>query len=108
MLANKVGQAIDDLYADAWDFITATDINKVDTQNLSAEQKVQHRRRLWKKGLMKPRKDTPDQKAKLDAWRAARQARERAREAREMGYDDGFGEESMAADEKVSRSGWYN
>ncbi len=104
-LANRVLEEMDDAFADAWDLITGTDIARVDTQYFTFEQKRQHRRRLWKKGLAWTPKDPPQQKAKLDAWRTARQARDRARSAREMGYDigDGLGDDSMASDEKLSR-----
>jgi len=104
-LVRSLGEEVDDLLADAWDFITGRDIATIDTRFLNHDQKRQHRRRLMKKGLIKPWKSPPEQQTKLDAWRATREARDRARDAREMGYDigDGLGDESMAADEKVSR-----
>ncbi len=105
VLVHSIGEEVEDLLADAWDFITGADIAAVDTRAMDFKQKRQHRRRLRKKGLVKPWKHPPEQEAKLEAWRSARQARERARDAREMGYDlgDGLGDERMAWDETLSR-----
>jgi len=88
-----------DWLADIWDAATGTDITRIDISRYSREQKRQHRRRLLKGGLANPSVRLED-KAKFDAWSAARVAKEKASGAREMGYavDD---DETMAADEKL-------
>src|SRR3569833_1746230 len=103
-LAGRLWEYLDDAIADAKDLATGRDINMVDTKHMTFEQKRQHRRRLRKRGLTKTRQSTPEQREKLDAWQAAREARDKARNAREMGYDigDGLGDESMSGDERIS------
>ncbi|KAK3941826.1 hypothetical protein QBC46DRAFT_381542 [Diplogelasinospora grovesii] len=101
-LANRVAPEMADWLADMWDVATGTDITKVDTTSFSWGQKRQHRRRLMKKGLVRPFVEQPEDKAKFEAWRAARLARERDDSAREMGYDVDE-DETIAGDEKLSR-----
>lgn len=91
-----------DWLADVWDDITGTDIRTVDTRYYDWDQKRQHRRRLMKRGMIKPLVvDNPEDKAKYDAWAKAREARERADAMREMGYDVHGEEETMSADERL-------
>lgn len=99
-LVSSVSQETSDWLADVGDVVYNRDITKVDLSGLTFEQKRQHRRRLKKKGLVKPRVETPEQKAKWDAWHKARMAKEREKEAREMGYRV-RDEESVGGDERV-------
>ena len=89
-----------DWLADLNDVLHNRDITQLDTAGMTVDQKRQHRRRLKKKGFVKPRRETPEQKAKWDAWHRARLAKEKAREAREMGYVVRE-EESVGGDERV-------
>lgn len=100
-LASRWGPDIADWRADLWDAVTGTDFTRADTSNFNWDQRRQHRRRLMKRGLIKPAVERPEDKAKHEAWRAAAAAKERADAMREMGYDAGD-EESMRGDEKVS------
>ncbi|KAL7792109.1 hypothetical protein V8C37DRAFT_380785 [Trichoderma ceciliae] len=76
-----------DMVADMQDFALGRDVTGVDMETLSPEQKRRHRRRLRKKGLVgSPREPLPEEKAKWDEWRAARLAKQRAKEARDKGY----------------------
>ncbi|KAK3487258.1 hypothetical protein B0T13DRAFT_109630 [Neurospora crassa] len=52
--ANQATLDITDWIADMWDATTGTDITKVDTSHYTWEQKRRHRRRLLKKGLVRP------------------------------------------------------
>lgn len=101
-LASQLAPEIADWTADLWDAITGTDFTKVDTTNFNWDQRKQHRRRLIKRGLVKPLVELPEDRAKHAAWRAAAAAKERADALREMGYDADE-EESMTVDEKVNR-----
>ncbi|KAF5022503.1 hypothetical protein F66182_5475 [Fusarium sp. NRRL 66182] len=89
ILADQVKQEVQDWFADVKDFYYDREITDINVNSLSFEQKRQHRRRLRKKGLLKPRVETPEQRAKWDAWRRERKEQERQKEAREMGYDVG-------------------
>ncbi|KAJ6445366.1 hypothetical protein O9K51_00125 [Purpureocillium lavendulum] len=81
-------EELGDLAADAEDALRGRHMTDVPLRGMSIEQKRRHRRRLLKKGLVAPLPDpTPEQQATWDAWRRTRLARERVREAREMGYD---------------------
>ena len=102
-LAHHVAEEASDWLAEAWDALTGTDLESVDMRWLSFEQKRQHRRRLRRRGLIKPWTEPPEHKAKLDAWRSAREAHERVQDARAMGYPEE--DESMNGDEKV-KSFW--
>ncbi|EGS23359.1 uncharacterized protein CTHT_0010270 [Thermochaetoides thermophila DSM 1495] len=53
-LISRLKPQVSDWVADLWDAATGTDITTVDTSRYTWEQKRQHRRRLAKKGLIKP------------------------------------------------------
>lgn len=102
VMAEHLGEELQDWIADAMDVLYDRDITKVDISGFSFEQKRQHRRRLRKKGLIQRRVHSPEQQAKFDAWHQARVQRERQEEAREMGYDIGGDEdEAIGGDERV-------
>ncbi|KAK1482047.1 hypothetical protein CTAM01_13761 [Colletotrichum tamarilloi] len=99
-LANQYSEEASDLWADALDFVTGTDITTIDINTLDFYDKRQLRRRLRKKGLAKRTVvESANDKAKWDAWHATRVASERAQDAREMGYDIGDADESLGDDE---------
>ncbi|GKT63251.1 hypothetical protein ColTof4_05163 [Colletotrichum tofieldiae] len=100
-VANQFSEDASDLWADAVDFVTGTDITTVDMSTLDFYKKRQHRRRLRKKGLSKPLVESSEDKAKWDAWHAARVASERVENAREMGYDISEADESIGGDERL-------
>ncbi|KAB5580774.1 hypothetical protein GE09DRAFT_950905 [Coniochaeta sp. 2T2.1] len=100
-LVQKVRPEVEDWMADVWDGITGTDIRTVDTRAYNWEQRRQHRRRMRKKGFVKPFVERPEDKEKYEAWRTARIAKEEADARREMGYPDYDDGETMAADERV-------
>ena len=103
----------EDWAADVLDGVRGRSVADVDAESLPFAQRRQHRRRLRKKGLAKkPRaagaaavdNPEPDQRAKWDAWRQARLARERVREAREMGreaWGDADEGATVGGDERV-------
>ncbi|SPO03989.1 uncharacterized protein DNG_06672 [Cephalotrichum gorgonifer] len=100
-LAARLSEDLSDMTADAWEFARGTDIRDVDPDKLGFEERRQYRRRLRKKGLAREWVEPEEHRAKWDAWRAERMARERASAAMEMGYDL-FGEsESMNDDARV-------
>ncbi|KAB5536606.1 hypothetical protein GE09DRAFT_333673 [Coniochaeta sp. 2T2.1] len=100
-LVQKVRPEVQDWVADVWDGITGTDIRTVDTRAYNWEQRRQHRRRMRKKGFVKPFVERPEDKEKYEAWGRARIAKEEADARREMGYPDYDDGETMAADERV-------
>ncbi|KAL0936224.1 uncharacterized protein CTRU02_208439 [Colletotrichum truncatum] len=100
-VAHQLSEDVSDLWADAQDFITGTDITTIDISTLDFYGKRQLRRRLRKHGLKKPPTESAEDKAKWDAWHAARVASERVQDAREMGYDISEEDESMGDDEAV-------
>ena len=102
VLVDKWRPDVADWKADLWDAITGVDLTQADTTKFTWDQRRQHRRRLMKRGLIKPRAEHPEDRAKHESWRAAAAAKERAESLREMGYDDAE-DESMAGDEKISR-----
>jgi hypothetical protein len=79
-----------DWLADLWDTATGTDITKVDTSSYGWSQNRQHRRRLQKKGLLKPLVHDAEDRSKLDA----------ARLAKDMSHDLGEND-SMSRDERL-------
>ncbi|KAF4449615.1 hypothetical protein F53441_7182 [Fusarium austroafricanum] len=87
ILAGQLKEEMDDWFADMMDLVLDRKITDVDIQGLSFEQKRQHRRRLRKKGLVKRRVETPEQRAKWEAWQRAQREQERQKELREMGYE---------------------
>lgn len=102
VLMDTLMEEVEDWSADLVDMYYGREITEIDLDALSFEQKRQHRRRLHKKGLLKPRSEQPEQQAKWDAWRQARKAKERVREVREMGYDVADdGEEAVGGDQRV-------
>ncbi|KAK1585629.1 uncharacterized protein LY79DRAFT_557945 [Colletotrichum navitas] len=100
-VANQFSEEASDLWADAVDFVTGTDITTVDMNTLGFYEKRQHRRRLRKRGLLKPLAESSEDRAKWDAWHAARVASERVEHAREMGYDISEADESFGGDEML-------
>ncbi|KAJ4418556.1 hypothetical protein N0V85_001389 [Neurospora sp. IMI 360204] len=62
--ANQATLDITDWIADMWDAATGTDITKVDTSHYTWEQKRRHRRRLLKKGLVRPSRERKRGKAR--------------------------------------------
>ncbi|KAM0201840.1 hypothetical protein ACHAPA_010973 [Fusarium lateritium] len=102
IMADQAKEEVADWFADFKDFYHDRKITDIDIQGLSFEQKRQHRRRLRKKGLVKSRVETPEQRAKWDAWRRTRQEQERQQEAREMGYDISIeDDETIGGDQRV-------
>ncbi|KAK0628129.1 hypothetical protein B0T17DRAFT_588339 [Bombardia bombarda] len=97
---HKVAPEVADWLADMLDMAFGTDITTVDTSYYTWNQKHQYRRRLLKKGLVKPFVERPEDKEKRDSWKAARLARDRAEAAKELGYNVGE-DESMTRDEKI-------
>ncbi|KAK4449378.1 hypothetical protein QBC34DRAFT_404765 [Podospora aff. communis PSN243] len=96
--AARTQPELSDWIADVWDAATGTDITRIDTSRLTREQKRQHRRRLLRRA--KPSPARPEDKAKLEAWSAARAAKERVSATREMGFV-AEEDESMASDERI-------
>lgn len=102
ILAEQFKEEVGDWVADMVDVYYDREITDIDINKLSFEQKRQHRRRLRKKGLVKPRVQTAEQRAKWEAWRQARREQERQKEAREMGYEIAEDEdETVGGDQKV-------
>ncbi|KAL3961358.1 hypothetical protein ACCO45_002881 [Purpureocillium lilacinum] len=76
-------EELGDFAADVEDALRGRHITDVPLEALSTLQRRRHRRRLRKKGLVQPWPDpSPEQQAIWDEWR-----RERAQEARQMGYE---------------------
>ncbi|GJN83168.1 hypothetical protein PLIIFM63780_006716 [Purpureocillium lilacinum] len=81
-------EELGDFAADVEDALRGRHITDVPLEALSTLQRRRHRRRLRKKGLVQPWPDpSPEQQAIWDEWRRVRLARERAQEARQMGYE---------------------
>ncbi|KAF4506181.1 hypothetical protein G6O67_006289 [Ophiocordyceps sinensis] len=98
-LLGRAANSALDLVADLEDLALGRSIADVSVRGMSFAQKRQHRRRLAKRGLplvpasaAAPSPPPPEQRAKWEAWRRARLARDRAREVRDMGYRDGGGD----------------
>ncbi|KAH8168782.1 hypothetical protein LIA77_10908 [Sarocladium implicatum] len=83
-------EILDDAKEDLVDAALGRHITDVDVNMLpTPEKRRQHRRRLRNKGLVKRKSiedASPEDREKWAAWRRARLASERAKEAREMGY----------------------
>jgi hypothetical protein len=91
-----------DWLADALDMYYDRDITEIDISGMTFHQKRQHRRRLRRKGLQQTPPVSAEHQAKLDAWHQARMAKERAIEAREMGYDiSDEDDETVGGDQRV-------
>ena len=97
--ANQIVHDISDLVADVWDSTTGTALGRVGTDEDNRIRRQQRRRRLLKRGLIRPAVERPEEKVKYEAWRAGRLAWETADAAREMGYD--LEDDSMSADERI-------
>ncbi|KAK4155360.1 hypothetical protein C8A00DRAFT_13579 [Chaetomidium leptoderma] len=100
-LARRIRPEVADWLADMRDAATGgADLAAVDTSRYSREQKRQHRRRLAKKGLIKPFVERPEDKAMFRGWKSVREAKERAQSAQEMGYEVDE-DDDIAADERL-------
>ncbi|GAB0132313.1 hypothetical protein EsDP_00000753 [Epichloe bromicola] len=103
---NWVQEELQDWAADIKDAVHGRSIQDVAVERLNAEERRQHWRRLRKRGLLKVTAQPmgPDQRAKWESWRRSRLAKERAREAQDMGYDTGRGwaeADIIGGDERV-------
>ncbi|KAK4128294.1 hypothetical protein N657DRAFT_563099 [Parathielavia appendiculata] len=99
-LAHRLRPEVEDWLADMRDAATGTDIASVDTSRYTWQQRRQHRRRLAKKGVIKPFIESPEDRAVLSGWRSVREAKEKIQSAQEMGYEVEE-EESIAGDERL-------
>ncbi|EEY20172.1 conserved hypothetical protein [Verticillium alfalfae VaMs.102] len=86
-----------DAYLDAWDWINGVDIRHVKMTSLDAYARIQHRRRLHKRGLLKASVVSPQLEPKFSMWHQTRLALEREREMSEAGYVE---EEEMVGDDE--------
>ncbi|KAG7104461.1 hypothetical protein HYQ44_015773 [Verticillium longisporum] len=86
-----------DAYLDAWDWINGVDIRHVKMTSLDAYARIQHRRRLHKRGLLKASAVSPQLEPKFSMWHQTRLALEREREMSEAGYVE---EEEMVGDDE--------
>ncbi|KAF9871394.1 hypothetical protein CkaCkLH20_11041 [Colletotrichum karsti] len=100
-VAHQLSEDVSDLWADAQDYLSGTDIRTIDIRSLDFYGKRQLRRRLRKKGLAKRPAESAEDRVKWDAWHKARVASERVHDAREMGYDISEEDESMGGDEAL-------
>jgi hypothetical protein len=107
-VVNSALEEAEDWMADVLDMAYGRDIRDVDVESLSFEGKRAHRRRLRKKGLATPRglqaeqEAGPEVRARWEAWHRERLAREKASEAKAMGYAPPAGEEeSIGGDQRV-------
>ncbi|KHN96109.1 uncharacterized protein MAM_05957 [Metarhizium album ARSEF 1941] len=100
-LATWVLEELEDWAADVNDAVRGRSLEDIAVDQLSAAERRRHRRRLRKKGLVKPpTKAAPDQTAKWEAWRRSRLEKERLDD---MGYEtgDGWAGDGMGGDERV-------
>ncbi|KAK1245525.1 hypothetical protein MKX08_005154 [Trichoderma sp. CBMAI-0020] len=102
-VASVVYEEAYDWIADIQDLALGRDIEDVDMETLSPEQKRRHRRRMRKKGLLTVREPRPEEQAKWDEWRAARLAKERGEEVRDQGHGKSKSTTEATEDEE---SGW--
>ncbi|KAF5585321.1 hypothetical protein FPCIR_8402 [Fusarium pseudocircinatum] len=86
-LAGQLIEEAADWYADMKDVWYDREITDIDIHGLSFDKKRQHRRRLRKKGLLKRRVQTAEERARLEAWKRAQEEEQRQQAAREMGYE---------------------
>ena len=106
-LFNEALEEAEDWVADMLDMAYGREITDIDVERLSFEGKRAHRRRLRKKGLDKrgrqaEQEATPEVRARWNAWHQERLAREKARDARAMGYapvDEDY--ESIGGDQRI-------
>ncbi|KAF3346642.1 hypothetical protein VD0002_g6427 [Verticillium dahliae] len=92
-----LAEEVSDAYLDAWDWINGVDIRHVKMTSLDAYARIQHRRRLHKRGLLKASVVSPQLEAKFSMWHQTRLALEREREMSEAGYVE---EEEMVGDDE--------
>jgi outer membrane biosynthesis protein TonB len=86
-LAGQLMEEAVDWYADMKDVWYDREITDIDIHGLSFDKKRQHRRRLRKKGLLKRRVPTSEERARLEAWKRSQEEEQRQQAAREMGYE---------------------
>ncbi|KAM0565338.1 hypothetical protein ACHAP9_008502 [Verticillium nonalfalfae] len=96
-LCAHLAEEASDAYLDAWDWINGVDIRHVKMTSLDAYARIQHRRRLHKRGLLKASVVSPQLEPKLSMWHQTRLALEREREMSEAGYVE---EEEMVGDDE--------
>lgn len=96
-LAWWVGEEVGDLAAEVADWISGNDFTKRETMYMDAWERKRHWRRLRKKGLVKKWVAPPEYREKIRSWKAAFQARERARET----GDDWDYETTLSEDESL-------
>ncbi|KAI0388118.1 hypothetical protein F5Y04DRAFT_241702 [Hypomontagnella monticulosa] len=90
-----INDEIGDALADAFDWITNTELTQLDERFMDVWERKRHRRRLAKHGLIPKWVAPPDYKPRFAAWRAA----QLAMEAQEDEYETE--DETMGADEMV-------
>lgn len=95
----KVSEEVGDWAADMLDSLHGVRLEDVDVESMTLAQRKRYRRRLVKRGGRKNRGMSAEQRAKVEAWRRERVAKERV--ARERGRD--VYEQSVGEDERV----WY-
>ncbi|AEO65784.1 uncharacterized protein THITE_2113201 [Thermothielavioides terrestris NRRL 8126] len=100
-LTRRLGPELADWLADMWDAARGIDISAVDTSRYGWEQKRRHRRRMNKKKPTTPLVERPEDKRTFSAHKSAREAKERAQMADEMGYYELDEDESIASDERL-------
>lgn len=100
-LSARLSEEIYDLSADVWDYVTGTDIWSVDPSVLDFEVRKRLRRRMQRKEAAAKKAEPEAHSEKWDAWRAEREARERANAAMEMGYALYEESESMNDDTRL-------
>ncbi|CAH0054356.1 unnamed protein product [Clonostachys solani] len=99
-------QTVEDWLADVTDSVYGRDIKDIDISKLSFEGRRAHRRRLRNKGLLNDearqveKAATPEIRERWASWRRERINREKAREARSMGYDQDE-DDSMGGDQRI-------
>ncbi|KAK8126495.1 uncharacterized protein PG998_002254 [Apiospora kogelbergensis] len=96
-LAWRVGEEIGDAAAEVTDWVTGNDFTKRDIMYMNAWERKRHWRRLRKHGLVKKWNEPPEYRDKIRSWKAAFQARERARET----GDDWDYEMTLSEDETL-------
>ncbi|KAK7989581.1 hypothetical protein PG989_009896 [Apiospora arundinis] len=96
-LAWRVGEEVGDVAAEVSDWITGNDFTKRDTMYMNAWERKRHWRRLRKNGLVKKWNEPPEYRDKIRSWKAAFEARQRARET----GDDWDYEMTLSEDESI-------
>ncbi|KAG6071762.1 hypothetical protein E4U16_005886 [Claviceps sp. LM84 group G4] len=104
-----ISEDVQDWWADVEDAVRGRSIQDIAVEQVPPAKRRQHWRRLRKRGIGMGGgpEPGPEQRAKWAAWRRARLAKEKAREARSMDSGDGYEtvrlwvDESMEGDERV-------